>query len=149
MRCQSSRTSMLEPDFSHCKSVCCAACCSYPVCDACQRVSESQLQNSDKDRACTPAEGGAILSAQGRGSFTMYQLANCSCCQQQYTVDALQIARGISRWACPFCDAVTEFAQRQVQSPNTSQQDKQFWSTLGAGALFFGLIVAIDRIAAA
>jgi hypothetical protein len=76
----------------------------------------------------------------------MYRLVNCSHCQQQYPVDAMQLARGLSRLVCPSCHAITGFAERQIQSPTTSPEAKQFWAVVGGVALVIGLLRFLDRL---
>jgi PHP family Zn ribbon phosphoesterase len=76
----------------------------------------------------------------------MYQLAQCSHCPTKYQVDLAQLARQASRWACPVCGVITDFAERQIQKPATSPQDKQAWAALGIAALFVGLLMFADRV---
>lgn len=76
----------------------------------------------------------------------MFRLAQCSGCPNRYHVDLAQLARQASRWACPVCGVITDFAERQVQKPTTSPQDKQAWAALGGFALFIGLLMFVDRV---
>gem|GEM_PF-5032759 len=76
----------------------------------------------------------------------MYQLAQCSHCPTKYHVDLAQLARQASRSACPVCGFITDYAERQIQKPTTSPQDRQAWAALGGLALFIGLLMFVDRI---
>lgn len=69
------------------------------------------------------------------------QCAN-RCCPQIHGVDAFQLARQASRWACPACGVITDYAEQQITQPNTSPDSKQFWTVVGIGATVVGLIMA-------
>jgi hypothetical protein len=44
----------------------------------------------------------------------MNQLTQCKCCQRHFYVDLEKLARGVSRWACPICAHVDDFATEQI-----------------------------------
>jgi len=54
--------------------------------------------------------------------------------------------RGASRWACPVCGQITDFAEHQIQQPTTSLEAKQAWGAIGVAAFFVGLIMFGNRI---
>ena len=57
----------------------------------------------------------------------------------------MQIARGLSRFACPICAGITDFAERQIQKPTTSPEAKEVWAAVGVTALIVGLVIFADR----
>ncbi len=82
------------------------------------------------------------------------QCSNCHC-SHVHGVDALQLARQASRWACPICGVVTDYAQQQASRPDASVDAKQFWTFVGVGATIVGLIMfaqiadhTLDRLTA-
>ena len=78
----------------------------------------------------------------------MYQIAQCSHCPCQYKVevDLAQLARKASRWACPVCGGITDFAEYQIQQPNVSPEAKQLWAAVGIGAFLVGLWMFFDGL---
>ena len=58
----------------------------------------------------------------------------------------MQLARGLSRLVCPGCDAITGFAELQIQSPTTLPEARQFWAVVGGIALVIGLVKFLDRL---
>jgi hypothetical protein len=71
----------------------------------------------------------------------MNQLAQCSCCPTMYYVDLAQIARGLSRFACPVCGEVADYAEEQQADPTISQATRNAWGAIGAVAVVAGLFM--------
>jgi hypothetical protein len=76
----------------------------------------------------------------------MYRLSQCSHCPTKYHVDLVQLARQASRWACPVCAGITDFAEHQIEQPTVSSEAKQIWAAIGVAALFVGVIMFADRL---
>jgi predicted RNA-binding Zn-ribbon protein involved in translation (DUF1610 family) len=79
----------------------------------------------------------------------MNQLAQCSSCPTVYYVDVEQIARGLSRFACPVCGNLTDFTDKQRSDPNASQGTKDVWAIISAIGVVAGLVVfahVADRV---
>lgn len=72
----------------------------------------------------------------------MNQLHQCRTCQRHYFADAFQLANGISRWACPFCGQVSDFAANQMSQPGISEGAQTFWGVVSGIAIIAGLFVA-------
>jgi hypothetical protein len=75
----------------------------------------------------------------------MYRLARCSHCTHQYHIDVMKLAQQASRWACPVCAGITDFAEAQIQQPSTSLEDKQIWAVIGVTALIVGVAMFANR----
>ena len=76
----------------------------------------------------------------------MLQHAQCSHCDHKYYVDLNQLALAASRYACPVCYGVTEFARHQAERPEQSQSAREIWQLIGVGATVVGLIMFLDRL---
>ena len=76
----------------------------------------------------------------------MNQLAQCANCPTRYYIDLDQLARGISRKACPVCGVITDFADEQQANPYASQGTKDLWAAVGTGFVLLGLYVAYKTI---
>jgi hypothetical protein len=74
----------------------------------------------------------------------MNQIRQCCHCQSHYHVDLNEVARGISRWACPFCGQVTDFADAQLAKPNITPEASSFWAMVSALGIVAGLFVAAN-----
>ena len=62
-------------------------------------------------------------------------------CSHVHPVDAFQLARQASRWACPVCGTISDYAQQQAAQPDISSNAKQFWTMVGVAATIAGLFV--------
>jgi hypothetical protein len=67
-------------------------------------------------------------------------------CSHAHGVDAMKLALQASRWACPLCGTITDYAQQQAAQPGASMDAKQFWTIVGIGATVVGLIVAAQIV---
>jgi len=76
----------------------------------------------------------------------MHYMIQCSNCSHVHTVDALQLAQQASRWACPICGVVTDYAQYELAQPGLSPEAKDFWTAVFFAGLFVGLVMAADRL---
>lgn len=76
----------------------------------------------------------------------MHYMVQCSGCSHVHGVNALQLAQQASRWACPICGVVTDYAQHQLAQPGLSSDAKDFWSAVFFAGLFVGLVMAADRL---
>ena len=71
----------------------------------------------------------------------MNHLAQCPSCPTIYYVDVVQIARGLSRFACPVCGNLADFADQQQVDPSTPQVTKEVWAIIGAVSVVAGLLI--------
>jgi len=93
----------------------------------------------------TLPEIGKILDVKGNKVMNTHS-AQCSHCKNHATVTASQILMYGVRWACPVCGQVIDFSQKQLAQPGLSQQARDFWTVVGLGAFFIGIIKLADHL---
>jgi hypothetical protein len=72
---------------------------------------------------------------------------NCQNCNHNLrTVSLQEIAIYGSRWACPVCGYVMDYAAQQVSRPGLSPEAKQAWTTVGVAAFAMGLLMLFDHL---
>jgi len=80
--------------------------------------------------------------------FPIYQSVQCANghCRHTYFVKTEDLIRAASRAACPLCDAVTQFAEAQIQRTDISPQTKNDWGILRNIAVGIGLALAVHKV---
>ena len=72
---------------------------------------------------------------------------NCPCCKTDLVpVTAEQILTYGSRWACPLCGHILDYANEQLAKPDISADGIKFWGLVGAGAFLVGLAMLLERV---
>jgi len=72
--------------------------------------------------------------------------STCTTCHSSFPANTIaQLAFDASRWACPICGEVTDYAAQQVAKA-TSPDAKEFWNAVGAVAVVAGLLILVDRM---
>jgi len=71
--------------------------------------------------------------------FTQMVLCSNPHCAHVHGVHAIQLAQQASRWACPVCGTISDYAQTEAAQPDISPNAKQFWTLVGVAATIAGL----------
>lgn len=78
--------------------------------------------------------------------FTQMVLCSNPHCAHVHGVDAIQLAQQASRWACPVCGTISDYAQEQAAQPGISEGAKTFWGVVSGVAIITGLFVAAQIV---
>jgi hypothetical protein len=80
--------------------------------------------------------------------YPVYRHVQCTNgnCGYALSVTPERLALTASRFACPLCHTITQFAEVQAQQPGISQEAKDFWGGVAKGAVAVGVFLFVKQV---